>query len=75
MTGNILAYAPQWNKQYTTMSEAPALLTIEEAAILFKIPQDNVRILCRNNTFVAFKIGREWRIHKEETLKKLTGGV
>lgn len=71
--GSVVAIAPQWNKRYTTMSEAPAILTVEEAAILFKLPQDQIRILCKNKTFVAFKLGREWRIHKEESLKKFTG--
>ena len=75
MSGSVLAYAPQWNKQYTTVAEAPAILTVEEAAVLFKLPQDQIRNLCKNKTFIAFKLGREWRIDKEQSLKKFSGGT
>ena len=74
MAGDVLAYAPKWNKQYTAVAEAPAILTVEEAAILFKLPQDQIRKLCSNKTFIAFKLGREWRIDKEQSLKKFSGG-
>ena len=56
MAGDVLAYAPKWNKQYTAVAEAPAILTVEEAAILFKLPQDQIRNLCKNKTFIAYKL-------------------
>lgn len=74
MSNGVLAFAPQWNKGYASVTDAPAYLTVEEAAQLWKIPEDLVRRLCSDGTFCAAKFGREWRIDKDKTNQKLFGG-
>lgn len=71
MPRNILAPPPKWTKQFNSIDEAPAFLNVSEASILFRLSEDIVRTLCKNKTFVAAKLGSEWRIDKEATNKKL----
>lgn len=73
MPSGVLAFAPRWDKQYKSIDEAPALLLVEEASIFFRLPIDTVRRMCKEKSFVAYKVGREWRIDKEKTLAKLGG--
>lgn len=69
----VAALPPKWTKSFNSINDAPAFMSIEEASILFRIPQDMVRKMCQDKTFVAAKLGREWRIDKEKTNQKLFG--
>ncbi len=74
MPGGIVALKPKWNQQYKTVEEAPAYLNVEEASILWRIPEDLVRKLCSEGKMCAAKFGREWRIDRDKTNQKLFGG-
>ena len=42
------------------------LLNIEQTAVYLNSNKATIYILVRRPTFPAFKIGREWKIHKME---------
>lgn len=42
------------------------ILTVEEAADYLKVSKTTIRRWCVREKLPAFKIGREWRIHKKE---------
>lgn len=68
---NVTALPPKWTKQFNSFAEAPLFLSVEEASILWRIPQKTVRQLCSEGTMCAAKFGKSWRIDKEQTNKKL----
>ncbi len=73
MPKSVVALPPKWNKQFNSVTDAPAYLNVEEASILWRIPEDLVRKLCSEGRMCAAKFGREWRIDKEKTNQKLFG--
>ena len=50
------------------------VLTVQEVATYLKVSRSTVWRWCKNGKLPAFRIGREWRIHRE-ALDKLTGRV
>jgi excisionase family DNA binding protein len=50
-----------------------AVLTIEEAAELLKIPRSSVYKLARQGKIPAQKVGRHWRFHRATLLKWIAG--
>ena len=52
---------PSWN-------ELPLLLTVADVAWLLKIHPNTVYRMIRDGRLSAFKIGRAWRIHRENLL-------
>lgn len=45
---------------------ADELLTVDDAAALFKVSRMTIWRWCNSGRLPAFKIGREWRIHRRE---------
>lgn len=42
------------------------LLTVDDVAALFKVSRMTIWRWCNSGRLPAFKIGREWRIHRRE---------
>lgn len=57
-------------KQYLTWNDVPALLSIEEAAVLLGLSIESVRRYCLTGDIPATQIGKQWRIDKEKLMKK-----
>ena len=57
-------------KTYLTWAEVPALMTIEEAALLLGLSIESVRRYCIIGDIPATQIGKQWRIDKEKLMKK-----
>ena len=47
-------------------AEVPPLLTVEDIAWLFKVHKNTVYNWIRSEKLRAFKVGRDWRIRKED---------
>ena len=50
------------------LQELPALLNVEEVAKLLRTSPRYIRALCGRGQLKAAKVGREWRIPKEDAL-------
>lgn len=61
-----------YTRQYASWSEAPAVLTVEDASILLGIKQELLRAWLRNGSIPGTKFGKSWRIDKEK-LQKMFG--
>ncbi len=61
-----------YTRQYTSWSDAPAVLSVEDVSILIGIPQYQVRKMLRDESIPGTKFGKEWRIDKAK-LQKMFG--
>ncbi len=59
----------------TDLASLPVLLTVEEAAALLRISPKTAKDWARAGELPgAFKIGREWRVKRDELLAWMNGG-
>jgi excisionase family DNA binding protein len=59
----------------TDLDALPAILTIEEAAALLRVSVRVSKDLARTGKLPgAFKVGREWRVNRDELLKTIRAG-
>ena len=56
---------------YRRVSSYDPAITVEEAAVLLKVSEAEVRRLCRLNQLPAGKFGKLWRIIRDELLKRM----
>ena len=56
--------------QYLTWNDVPALLDLEQAAILLGLSIDSVRRYCVTGDLPAVHIGKQWRIDKQKLMKQ-----
>ena len=64
-------YNKMYNKKnYLTWSDAPAILTLQEAAILLGLSDESVRRYCVLKEIPAIQIGKQWRIDKQKLMEK-----
>ena len=57
-------------KSYFTWSDVPALIDLEQAAVLLGLSIESVRRYCVTGELPAVQIGKQWRIDKERLMKK-----
>ena len=59
-----------YKKTYLSWEEVPALMTIDEAAILLGLSIESVRRYCLIGDVPAVQIGKQWRIDKQKLMEK-----
>ena len=59
-----------FNRQYSSWSEVPAIMTIEDAALLLGLHIESVRRYCVLQDIPAVQIGTQWRIDKQKLMEK-----
>ena len=47
------------------------LMTIDEVAAYLRVRRETIWVWCRQKRLPSFKVGREWRIKKEDLLKTI----
>jgi excisionase family DNA binding protein len=57
-------------KSYLSWDEVPALIDIEQAALLLGLSIESVRRYCLTKDIPAVQIGKQWRIDKQKLMKK-----
>ena len=57
-------------KNYSSWGEVPALMTIEDAAVLLGLSEESVRRYCVTKDLPAVQIGIQWRIDKQKLMEK-----
>jgi excisionase family DNA binding protein len=57
-------------KGYLSWDEVPALIDIEQAALLLGLSIESVRRYCLTKDIPAVQIGKQWRIDKQKLMKK-----
>ena len=57
-------------KPYLTWDDVPALIDLEQASVLLGLSIDSVRRYCVNGDIPAIQIGKQWRIDKQNLMKK-----
>lgn len=57
-------------KPYLTWNDVPALIDLEQAAILLGLSDESVRRYCVLGEIPAVQIGKQWRIDKYRLMKK-----
>lgn len=55
------------------MNDRPEYLTTDEAAAIVRSSRDYVARLCASGQIVARKLGRDWRIHRDELDRFMRG--
>ena len=59
------------NRIITNWDEVPVIFDIPYAAVILGVTSEYLQQLARKDEFPAFKVGREWRIEKEDFRKYL----
>jgi excisionase family DNA binding protein len=59
-----------FKKKYLSWNEVPALMDLEQAAMLLGLSIESVRRYCVIGDIPAVQIGKQWRIDKEKLMKK-----
>ena len=57
-------------KNYLFWNEVPALMTLEEAALLLGLSIESVRRYCVIGDIPAIQIGKQWRVDKQKLMEK-----
>lgn len=57
-------------KTYLTWNDVPALIDLEQASALLGLSIDSVRRYCVTGDIPAIQIGKQWRIDKQNLMKK-----
>ena len=57
-------------RTYFTWNDVPALIDLEQAAVLLGLSTDSVRRYCLNKELPGVQIGKQWRIDKEKLMKQ-----
>lgn len=55
---------------YLTWSDVPALIDLEQASVLLGLSIESVRRYCVTGDIPAVQIGKQWRIDKQNLMKK-----
>lgn len=55
---------------YYSWNDVPALIDLEQAAVLLGLSVDSVRRYCVTKDLPAVQIGKQWRIDKEKLMKQ-----
>lgn len=55
---------------YLTWNDVPALIDLEQAAVLLGLSVDSVRRYCVTKDLPGVQIGKQWRIDKEKLMKQ-----
>ena len=58
------------NKTYYTWNDVPALIDLEQAAVLLGLSVESVRRYCVTKDLPAIQIGKQWRIDKQKLMKQ-----
>ncbi len=56
--------------QYLTWGDVPALIDLEQASVLLGLSVESVRRYCVTGDIPAVQIGKQWRIDKQNLMKK-----
>lgn len=59
-----------YNTKYLTWNDVPALIGLEQASALLGLSIDSVRRYCVTGDIPAVQIGKQWRIDKQNLMKK-----
>lgn len=57
----------------TMENRANDILTVEETAVLLRIPRSSVYKLAQQSKIPAKKVGRHWRFHRETLVNWIAG--
>ncbi len=57
-------------KTYLTWNDVPALIDLEQASVLLGLSIESVRRYCVTGDIPAIQIGKQWRIDKQNLMKK-----
>ncbi len=57
-------------KAYSSWEEVPALIALEDAAVLLGLSIESVRRYCVTKDLPAVQIGKQWRIDKQKLMEK-----
>lgn len=55
---------------YLTWNDVPALIDLEQASALLGLSIESVRRYCVTGDIPAIQIGKQWRIDKQNLMKK-----
>lgn len=55
---------------FISWSDVPALIDLEQASLLLGLNVESVRRYCVNGDIPAIRIGKLWRIDKQQLMKK-----
>jgi excisionase family DNA binding protein len=56
--------------RYLTWNDVPALIDLEQASVLLGLSIESVRRYCVTGDIPAVQIGKQWRIDKQNLMKK-----
>ena len=64
---------PETKPPPTSWDEFPLVLTTEEAAALLRVHINTIKKMCNEGRLPANKVGRDWRILRDELREYLQG--
>lgn len=56
--------------KFLSWNDVPALIDLEQASVLLGLSIDSVRRYCVMGDIPAIQIGKQWRIDKQNLMKK-----
>lgn len=56
--------------QFSSWNDVPALIDLEQASTLLGLSIESVRRYCVTGDIPAIQIGKQWRIDKQNLMKK-----
>ena len=57
-------------RSYYSWNDVPALIDLEQAAVLLGLSVESVRRYCVTKDLPAVQIGKQWRIDKQKLMKQ-----
>ena len=64
-----------YKRCYVSWDSVPVMLSLSEASVLLRMPEDTVRKHLESGVLPGIKIGRKWRIEKTKLQSMFKGGV
>ena len=64
-----------YKRCYVSWDSVPVMLSLSEASVLLRMPEDTVRKHLESWALPGIKIGRQWRLEKTKLQSMFKGGV
>lgn len=64
-----------YKRCYVSWDSVPVMLSLSEASVLLRMPEDTVRKHLESGALPGIKIGRQWRLEKTKLQSMFKGGV
>lgn len=63
-----------YKRCYVSWDTVPVMLSLSEASVLLRMPEDTVRKHLESGVLPGIKIGRQWRLEKTKLQSMFKGG-